>query len=300
MKPSVTPLRYPGGKTWLFGYVKKFLEFHNIGLGRVIEPYAGSASVSVSLLRNNLAEEAWISEKDPLIVAFWKAVLYHNSDLIDSVRSLDISIDTWYSFKKYLTDNSCNNFSTVELAASFLFYNRTNYSGIIKAGPLGGKQQKSQYKLDCRFNRERILTKIRQLGELEGKMHILNEDGIEFMKKMSNSSYVDNLFFYVDPPYFYAGKSLYREYFTEEDHVNLSRTLKLMEFPWLLSYDDADFIKVLYSKSEGMPIYTDYQAGRLRRGVREYLFSNRTIPPVAPKVELDEKIPRSKQTELVG
>ncbi len=286
MKPAITPLRYPGGKTWLLGYVKEFLHFHNLESKIIVEPFAGSASISIGLLRDNLVKEAYIAEKDPIIVSFWNAVLYRNDDLAEYISTLEVTLDTWFALKKYLSLTSTTNYNQVEVAGAFLFYNRTNYSGIIKAGPLGGKKQRSSYKLDCRFNKRRIIDRIRGLKCLEGRLRVVEKDGLVFMQDMA-SSIPDDLFLYVDPPYYVAGKNLYRFYFNDEDHVKLSRFLMNLDIPWLLSYDDSVFISDLYKSSRGkMPIYTDNQAGCLKKGVKEFLFSNRVIPPIAPTTKL--------------
>ena len=289
MKPTATPLRYPGGKTWLFGYVRKFLEFHKIPPGTVVEPFAGSASISISLLKTNLAEEAYICENDPLIGAFWNAVFSFNDELIEMIQSIEVSMETWHSFRKYLSDDAANIYSILDMALAFIFYNRTNYSGIIKAGPLGGKQQKSGYKIDCRFNKERIMRKIAELSKFSNRVHVILGDGTRLMKEIADSQKSGGLFFYVDPPYYNSGKILYRNYFGEREHVQLAESLKSLESPWLLSYDDSDFIRGLYEKSEGQPVFTDYQAGYLKRGVKERLFSNRIIPPMVPKAEVIQK-----------
>jgi DNA adenine methylase len=159
MKPTVTPLRYPGGKTWILPYVKQFLKYHKINLGTIIEPFAGSASVSIGLLKDGLADFAYICEKDPLITSFWKSVLYRNEEFIEAIQHLQISMETWHDFKKFLEEGANRKYDEIELGVAFLFYNRVNYSGIIKAGPIGGKNQSSKYKLQCRFNLDRIIKK---------------------------------------------------------------------------------------------------------------------------------------------
>lgn len=296
MKPSNTPLRYPGGKTWLLEYVKKFISFHELRPRAIIEPYGGSASVSVGLLRSNMVQEAFVSEKDPLVVAFWKAVLYRNEEFIEKVTSLNITLDTWISFRKFLVKESTR-FDEMDLAVAFLFFNRTNFSGIIKGGPLGGKKQQSAYKLDCRFNRKKIIERIKRLRSLEGRLHVVECDGLSFMQEMVKPK-TENLFFYVDPPYFGAGRDLYRFYFSEVDHQKLSDFLISLDFPWLLSYDDAVFIRTLYQENNRFPVFTDYQSGHLKRGVQELLISNYLIPPIHP--EMKKELVSDKQATVIS
>ena len=280
MKPTVTPLRYPGGKTWLLPYINDFLKFHKVQLGTVVEPFAGSASVSIGLLRSGMADDAVLYEKDPLLVSFWKSVLYNNENFVDAIKNLNISMDTWYDFKKYLTKDAPKKYNDLELGLAFLFYNRTNYSGIITAGPIGGRRQLSKYSIRCRFNPNRIIKKVNQLSILRDRIEIIHGDGREYLRKFIKIQ-DDNIFFYVDPPYYDAGKALYRNFFSPEDHVQLEEILTHIESPWLASYDDADFIRELYKSSRSKYVYTDYQAGNLKRGARELLLSNFRIPPTS-------------------
>ncbi|PYB67477.1 DNA methyltransferase [Thermoplasma sp. Kam2015] len=280
MKPTVTPLRYPGGKTWILPYVERFLTFHNIKLGTIFEPFGGSASVSIGILKDGFADHAVICEKDPVIVAFWKSILFHNQEFIDAVRSLDISMETWYNFKKYLEEDAYTKYDTIEIGLAFLFYNRVNYSGIIKAGPIGGKRQISKYSLNCRFNVDRIIKKINDIGKFSDRITIREDDGIELIRKFNIEEYRDRSFFYIDPPYYNAGKVLYRNYFTDKEHKDLADAVVKLKVPWLVSYDDSNFIYNLYKNEMHDYIFTDYQAGNLKRGIRELLISNLKIPPL--------------------
>jgi DNA adenine methylase len=284
MKPTVTPLRYPGGKTWLLPYINDFLKFHKIQLGTIIEPFAGSASVSVGLLKSGIADNAVLCENDPMIISFWKSALYSSEEFVELIKNTDISMDTWYEFKKYLANDAPTKYSDLEIGFAFLFYNRTNYSGIITAGPIGGRRQLSKYSIKCRFNPERIIKKVSQLSALNERIEIIHGDGNEYLRKFTGNQ-EENIFIYVDPPYYDAGKVLYRKFFAIDDHMELEGILTHINSPWLASYDDVNFIRNLYKSSKSQYVYTDYQAGNLKRGSRELLLSNLKIPPITAKLK---------------
>ena len=82
----------------------------------------------------------------------------------------------------------------------------------------------------------------------------------------------DNIFIFVDPPYYDAGKVLFRNFFSTEDHVRLEGVLTDIDLPWLVSDDEAGLICELYKSSIYKYEYTDYQAGNLKRGTRELFF----------------------------
>jgi DNA adenine methylase len=285
MIPSVTPLRYPGSKTWLVEYISKFLEFNNLEPELIAEPYAGSGAVAVSLLLEGKVKKALLNENDPMIVAFWKSILYHPDELIERIESTEINLATWNKFRKYLEADAPKKYPTMDLGFAFFFFNRTNFSGIVTGGPLGGKSQQSRYSLACRFKKDYLIEKVRKIGDLRGKIKIYHGDGIRFMRKIQKDACDHEVIYYVDPPYFRSGRDLYRRWFTEEDHIELAEFLKSFDSPWLLSYDDSEFIKLLYTESKSQPIYADYQAWRYKRDVKELLFSNNVIPPMIPGTE---------------
>ncbi len=140
----------------------------------------------------------------------------------------------------------------------------------------------------CRFNKTIIAKKISAIAQLEGKLHIVESDGLKFMKKMA-TAFNERQLFYVDPSYYGTGKILYRHYFEDKNHIELSNFLKSLDLPWLLSYDNAEFIKNLYDGNESSPVYTDYQSGHFKKDVKELLISNRLIPPFAPVVSLEQR-----------
>lgn len=282
MIPSVTPLRYPGSKTWLVGYFKKFLEYNNLEPEILAEPYAGSGAVAISLLKDGKIERAFLNEMDPLIVAFWKSILYHQEELIERIQSVEVNIANWNKFRKYLAPDASKKYPTIDLGFAFLFFNRTNFSGIVSGGPLGGQRQQSKYSISCRFKRGYLVDKVRKMGELGDKVKIYQSDGIKFMKKIQKTISDREVVYYVDPPYFKSGRDLYLKWFVEEDHVKLSEFLKSFKPPWFLSYDDSEFIKLLYKESKSQPVYADYQAWKYRKNVKELLFSNYVIPPMLP------------------
>jgi DNA adenine methylase len=179
-------------------------------------------------------------------------------------------------------------------ASAFLFLNRTSYSGIVKGGPLGGKKQESKYKIDCRFGIDNIINKIKYLYKFRQQVELSNLDGIEFIKEFTNK-YTNSLL-YIDPLYFNAGKILYSFYFNTNNHGILANLLlddKIIKTSWLVSYDDNEFIKSLYSKKN---IFCDkvpankykylprkYLISSKKRIVYEVLFSNKKIPPFYQK-----------------
>lgn len=132
------PLRYPGAKSKLAPYIQKLIETENLKGCILYEPYAGSAAVSFALLANDTISKAIINELDPLIYCFWVSVMEYTDGLIQLIQSTDITLENWNEFSKYRDAHYITNKSTLEVGFAGLFLNRTSFSGILKAGPLGG------------------------------------------------------------------------------------------------------------------------------------------------------------------
>ena len=276
-----SPLRYPGGKALLSGYIADVLEANILTCCTFYEPYVGGASVSLDLLsKGYIAEAVWL-EADPLIYAFWYCAINHHQQFCEELCNLKVSIETWESFQVYRQVKSLPTkiVDLVRLGLAGLFFNRTNFSGIIGAGPIGGKSQGSEYGIGCRFNREALLNKITYIYDNFSKRISVNYgDAVSFLQGNRRKIESNFSFVYIDPPYYKEGKKLYRYFYEDSDHNNLASFLKLQSFPWLVSYDDHPFIRDLYSENEVQPIYLDYRV-RTSKKAQELLISNLIIPP---------------------
>lgn len=278
-KAMSSPLRYPGGKAFLVDYVANLLRENYLDLCTFIEPYAGSAVVSIELLHQGLVNNVVLIERDPLIYAFWKSVFQCPYELIERIQNLPITIDTWTKFQKYRFADSPFDYPLAEMGTAGFFFNRTTFSGIMKAGPLGGLAQISQYKIDCRFNKDRLIQQIYKISHLHHKIEVCFDDAIKYLRTNRRWLRRENCFLYIDPPYYQKGAQLYRYWYNYNDHEQLACFLLKLEAPWLVSYDNHEAIRKLYKNANGLQeIYTDYSTSTRRRE-QELLFSNLHIPP---------------------
>lgn len=277
---SKNPLRYPGAKSKLYHYIEKLLVMENKLGCTFYEPFAGSASLSIMLLENGIIEHAVINEKDPLLYYFWFSVFNYTDDLIRLINNTEISITNWHKFAKYKNNDYIKDKNPVEIGYAGLFLNRTNFSGILKANPLGGLNQLSEYKINCRFNKDSIINSIRQISLLKSHMEVYNLDAIDFMNLKLKYKRNKSTFVYIDPPYYKEGPNLYRFSYNHSEHVRLAKFIKSKVFPWLISYDDTNEIREMYNKSTYINIYLDYSVKTSRKG-KELLISNLEIPPIS-------------------
>lgn len=206
----LSPLRYPGSKSDFIQTAAKILKASDLVGYEMVEPYAGSAAVSLGFLELNLIRHVTLVERDPLVYSFWKSVVDAPEDLISEFESTPITLDKWHELRPLLQTDTPDNEDILKLGLAGLFFNRANFSGILNAGPIGGKEQKSEYKINCRTNKVEIAKRIRKIAEYKDKISVVFGDATDIVSQYKESQ---NVFFYLDPPYFVKGESLYRYFY---------------------------------------------------------------------------------------
>ena len=285
------PLRYPGAKSKLYDYIYKLLVAENKIGCTFYEPFAGSAAVSLLLLEKKAISKAVINELDPLLYNFWISVFNYTDELVQLIQNTEITVDNWREFSKYRDSAYLQGKTPVQIGFAGLYLNRTSFSGILKANPLGGLEQKSQYKIDCRFNKNKIIKSIQELAKYKDQIEVYNLEALDFMRTKLKYKRNAKTFVYIDPPYYKEGSNLYRCYYTHDQHVALAKFIITKTFPWLISYDDAEQIQKMYSGITSQKIHMDYSV-HTSRTAEELLISNLKIPPLE-NVE-------SQEANLVG
>ena len=273
-------LRYPGGKALLSSYISCVIEENYLTGCTFYEPYAGGASVSLDLLRLGFISKAVLVERDPLVYAFWRCVFEQTDKLCAAIEAVPVTIDTWQELQptRGVKSPFTNKYSLFQLGVAGLFFNRTNFSGILGAGPIGGERQTSSYTIDCRFNKDKLIKQICAASKYRERVEVNYDDALHFMESHAEQLSTEFSFAYVDPPYYAQGKKLYRYFYEDSDHAALAAYITAQGFPWLVSYDDHPRIRQLYSNNPIQPIYLDYKA-RSTRTAQELVISNLVIPP---------------------
>lgn len=267
-----SPLRYPGGKNKIYNYVKQLVLINNCTT--YIEPYAGGAAVALNLLFEGIVNKIIINDFDRSIYALWYSIIYHPNKLIELIIDTEISMDEWYIQKEIQKNKESENL--IRLGFSTLFLNRTNRSGIIKAGVIGGKNQKGNYTIECRFPKEKIIQKINDISNLSGNIELYNLDAIDFINIVIKKTRKSLTFF--DPPYYDKGPELYTNFYNHNDHVELAKIIKskMKNRYWILTYDIAQEIENLYGNHEHEKYYLNYSIATPSKGQEFMFFSKNT------------------------
>lgn len=246
----LSPLRYPGGKKRLVGYLAALLKLNDRQPKLFVEPFAGGASVALQLLNDGLVDHIALGDKDDMVSAFWRTVFFDADWLIKRIEEVEPTIQLW----EYYRANPPA--SRRERAFACLFMNRTSFSGILheSAGPIGGRSQQSVYDIGCRFPKERLIGRIRQAESLAGKVMFLKAGTWQSTLKAVTRTGINptDTLCYFDPPFYAKADRLYRHFFHEKHHRQLAKAISGLEADYVLSYDMAKPIIKLYD-SLGMP-----------------------------------------------
>lgn len=271
MKRSLSPLRYPGGKASIYDMTRDVIESHNMGLCQYAEPYAGGCGLAFRLLTNGVVDELYLNDIDRSIAALWSTILNQPEELAKLISLAKFDMSEWY--KQKAVQDVKHTVEPLILAFSTLYLNRTNRSGIIKAGVMGGKKQDGNYKMDCRFNKAVLIKKVHQIAAIKDKIHIYNMDAIEFIEKLESLTLPKPLLM-VDPPYYNKGQSLYTNFYNHEDHAAVAEKLVKTNLPWLLTYDNTPEISDLYKDFAQYQFDINYSAAKKRVGKELFVTSN--------------------------
>ena len=274
MNPS--PLRYPGGKYKLYKYVAELVKEN--GCKTYIEPFCGGAAIALELLFDGTVNNIIINDYDYTIFCFWDSVLHRTEEFVRLIENTEITLEEWHR-QKAVRDN-IDEHSCLEIGFSTFFLNRTNRSGIIdKAGPIGGLNQQGDYPIDCRFNKPRLISQIRKIGERERYIQIYNLEALDFIEDVILKKRKTFIFF--DPPYYSKGSGLYANFYSHGDHANLANTIvnRLKNRRWIVTYDNVNAIKSMYAKTPSIEFELQYTLQEKRSGSEVMFFARNVLRP---------------------
>jgi DNA adenine methylase len=272
-----TPLRYPGGKGKLAPYVKRILEVNSLVDGVYVEPYAGGAAVAMELLLQEYVRKIYINDISAGVAAFWRSVLDQTDELCAAITDTKVTIDEWHRQREIHTRP--DEHDDLRLGFSTFFLNRTNRSGILTAGVIGGKEQKGTWKLDARYNAPELVNRIQAIARLRSRIEFHQEDALTFLDEIMPKLPAKSLI-YLDPPYYVKGSDLYLHYYEHADHVRIAKKVsRLKSKNWIVSYDNAPEIRPMYGKARSIVYGLSYSAQDRYKGAEVMFFSDSLAIP---------------------
>lgn len=287
MPQTDSPFRYPGGKTQLYSFVSYLLKKNKIN-GTYVEPFAGGAGVAIRLLFNSKVQKSWINDYDISIYSVWYYILEKPQELIKLIKNVPFdyktghevnkqtSIAFWRKQHDYYVKHK-NGEKSLALAFATLFLNRTNRSGIINGGPVGGFEQAHSTQIFARFNKKSLIKKINKIHSFKDNIILTNYDANDLIPILQKKLDSENSFIFFDPPYFKQGSGLYFTSFNNEGHKILAqKIMSLKDNYWITTYDvDPHIIDYFKDNDKNYSYELMYSANNKRRGkASELLFAS--------------------------
>jgi DNA adenine methylase len=283
LRPSggnfATPLRYPGGKGRLGNWLAQVLRHNDLEGGWYIEPYAGGAGAALFLLIKGHVSRIVINDLDPDVHAFWWAILNDTDKFLQLIDDTPITIDTWEKQRKI--HNDPKEHSPTEIGFATFFLNRTNHSGILDGGVIGGRNQDGLYSLSARFVKTTMKQRIEAIAKLRDKITLFNKDAMELLNDCQSLIPARSLI-YLDPPYYHKGSQLYRNHYKPEDHLTIAQAVASLQTPWIVTYDNCAEIRQLYADSAMEEFTLHYSTHLARPKATEVMYYGNIELPGSP------------------
>jgi DNA adenine methylase len=271
MPTTASPLRYPGGKTRLYDKVVSLLKQNELQDVTYIEPFCGGCGLAIKLLLSGDVSSIVVNDINPAIYAFWYCVLNNTDELCSRITECNVTIEE--RDKQVLLSKNIGDYPTIEVGFATLFLNRTNISGILSAGPVGGREQAGEHKLDARFKKTVLKNKITAIANRKERISLYNLDVFDFIDKVLPKYESNQLFLNFDPPYVKKGQELYLNHFSPEDHRRLRDKILECKHPWIATYDYNELILDLYSSFNCERIQPNHSAGTMKKGDEVIIYS---------------------------
>jgi DNA adenine methylase len=268
-----SPLRYPGGKGVLANFMKTIIAENSLLDGDYVEVYAGGAGIAWALLLEEYVKRVHINDVDSSLMAFWRSVLESTDELCQKISDTPVTLDQWHRQRNI--QERCQDYSAVEVGFSTFFLNRTNRSGILRGGVIGGKMQTGKWKIDARFNKSDLIRRVQRIARYSNRIRLYNLDAAEFIKSTLKALPV-RVLAYLDPPYYKKGQELYENHYSPSDHAEIAALVATMSQRWVVSYDAAPEIFELYQGQLQLRYNISYSAQGRYSG-SEVMFYNRDL-----------------------
>ena len=230
--PQRSPLRYPGGKTWLIPHIRAWLTSRSEPAPLLIEPFAGGGIVSLTAVMENLAERALMVELDAEVAAFWQAALANGTKLIECVRAFDPTRDRVSALSRSTPTD------TLERGFRTLVLNRVRRGGILAPGASLSKSGENGKGLRSRWYPETLANRLQAIQAHADRIDFKACDGMRVLGGLDPEP-LKNAALFVDPPYTAAGKRAGARLYTHHslDHPALFEFLADCDADFLMTYD---------------------------------------------------------------
>ncbi len=240
MVPQRSPLRYPGGKTWLVPHIRHWLGKIQPAPELLIEPFAGGGIVSLTAVMEGLVDRCLMIELDPDVAAFWQACLRYGPQLCDKVRNFRPTRET------VLELSHKNGSGVVEHGFRTLVMNRTRRGGILASGASLSRSGENGKGVASRWYPETLIRRLCDITRHADRIDFAEADSMALLDTLLQGRR-DKVAVFIDPPYTAGGKRAGKRLYTHNriDHSQLFAVLSDTDANFLMTYDHAPEIETL-------------------------------------------------------
>ncbi len=277
MSKNTTPLRYPGGKQKLAPFVREIIYANGLEGGHYVEPYAGGAGVAIDLLVGGDVGHIHLNDSSYHIYAFWNSVLTDTERFCSHISRCLLNVEEWKVQREILRNPA--QYSEFDVGFATFYLNRTNRSGVLTGGVIGGLDQTGNWKMDARFSMNELIRRVELIGSFRDMITICNLDAEEYF-----ATYVtilpDNTLVYCDPPYFEKADRLYLNHYSPDDHKRISEVIQEIDnVKWMVSYDGVKSILDYYKDRRKFLYSLQYNAAKAYKGSEVFIFGDDVVIP---------------------
>lgn len=242
--PQRSPLRYPGGKTWLIPHIREWLTHTKPEI--LIEPFAGGAIVSLTGVMEELVPQAIMVEIDRDVAAFWRSAFESGATLGEWIRQFQPTRERLERIQNKVPA------TVAEHGFRTLVLNRTRRGGILAPGASFSRGGENGKGIASRWYPETLASRLAAIQESAERITFLEGDGLKFLPAMLHG-WGRKAAVFLDPPYTArggkrAGSRLYSH--SEIDHARLFSVLAEHNANFLMTYDAAQEIVDLVGKHD--------------------------------------------------
>ncbi|MER9526587.1 DNA adenine methylase [Mesorhizobium sp. M0292] len=268
-----TPLRYPGGKGKLAAYVKRIMKANRLTDGEYVEPYAGGAAIALELLFHEYVTRIHINDVSRPVWSFWQSVLHHTDELSALIRDTPRTVEAWDKQKAIFKNEPQH--TDLEVGFATFFLNRTNRSGILNAGIIGGRDQTGPWKIDARYNADELIHRIQSIAKMRNRINLTCLDAVRFINS-GIKRWPTKTLIYLDPPYYVKGRDLYYDFYLPNDHQRVADVVRtqIKDQSWIVSYDNVPEIQAIYEGERFITYSIGYSARSAGKGTEIMFFGD--------------------------